>query len=97
MKKTKINNKSYKLRKTIVEHPFGTIKRHYGYTYFNRKGLANTDAEASSFCVAYNLKRAINIIGVMTIIEKINQRMDNFSSFLKSTFIKHVYGYTIPH
>jgi hypothetical protein len=31
----------FKLRKTLAEHPFGTIKRWFGYTHFLLKGLAN--------------------------------------------------------
>jgi len=30
----------FKLRKTLAEHPFGTIKRWFGYTHFLLKGLA---------------------------------------------------------
>ena len=29
----------FKLRKTLAEHPFGTIKRWFGYTHFLLKGL----------------------------------------------------------
>lgn len=80
IKRTIDNPRIYKLRKGIVEHPFGTIKRHMGYTYFNRKGLASVNAEAASFCIAYNLKRLINILGVQEIIERINKKKGDLSS-----------------
>ncbi|MDF2701057.1 MAG: transposase [Haloplasmataceae bacterium] len=65
---TNENNDIYKLRKTIVEHPFGTIKGNWGYTIFYRRGLKSVNAEGALFCVAYNLKRAINILGIKEIL-----------------------------
>jgi len=50
-------------RKEIVEHPFGTLKRSLGYTYFLVKGLGKVKAEFSLMCLAYNLKRVFNIVG----------------------------------
>ncbi|EDS06770.1 hypothetical protein CLOSCI_02052 [[Clostridium] scindens ATCC 35704] len=35
-KKTMDNNEVYKQRRCIVEHPFGTIKRSLGYSFFLR-------------------------------------------------------------
>lgn len=51
------------LRKQIVEHPFGTLKRSFGYERFLLKGLEKVKAEISLSVLAYNLKRVINIIG----------------------------------
>jgi hypothetical protein len=49
-------------RKEIVEHPFGTMKRTMGYTYFLLKGLEKVRAEFSFICFIYNLKRVFNIL-----------------------------------
>ena len=38
----------------IVEHPYGTIKRSFGYTYFLLKGLKKVRGELSLICFAYN-------------------------------------------
>jgi hypothetical protein len=35
----KAQPEKFKLRKTLAEHPFGTIKRWMGYTHFTLKGL----------------------------------------------------------
>lgn len=67
------NNEIYKKRRSIVEHPFGTIKRTMGYTYFLRKGLDSVNAEAASIFVAYNLKRLLGKLTVPKIIEKFSQ------------------------
>ena len=56
-------------RKCIVEHPFGTLKRTMNQGYFLTKGLSSVKAEFSLSILAYNIKRAINIIGVRGMIE----------------------------
>ena len=58
-----------KQRKSIVEHPFGTIKRAMDAGYCLTKGLPNVAGEFSLTFLAYNLKRAINILGSKKLIE----------------------------
>ncbi len=52
----------FKLRKTLAEHPFGTIKRWFGYTHFLLKGLTKVQCEWSLTTLAYNLKRVLNLV-----------------------------------
>ena len=59
----------YKLRKELVEHPFGTIKRSLGFTYLHIKGLERVSSWASSVFLAYNLKRVINILGIQKLMK----------------------------
>ena len=56
-------------RKSIVEHPFGTIKRNMDGGYCLTKGLRNVLGEFSLTFLAYNLKRAINILGCGKLME----------------------------
>jgi hypothetical protein len=42
----------FALRKQLVEHPFGTIKRGFGYDHFLLKGLAKVQAEWSLITLA---------------------------------------------
>lgn len=51
-------------RKSLVEHPFGTIKRWHDGSYFLLRGLAKVGGEFSLMTLAYNLRRVINILGV---------------------------------
>lgn len=60
-----------KQRKCIVEHPFGTIKRSMDSGYCLTKGKASVTGEFSLAFLAYNLKRAINILGTVKMIEVI--------------------------
>ena len=61
----------YKQRRSIVEHPFGTIKRTLGYSYFLRKRIANVNAETASMFIAYNFKRLLSIFSVEELIKKL--------------------------
>ncbi len=58
-------------RKRLVEHPYGTIKHWMGSTHFLMKRLPNVQAEMSLHVLAYNLRRAINILGTEKIIEQL--------------------------
>lgn len=59
-------------RKTLAEHPFGTIKRAMNQGYFLLKGIKKVTTEVSLTVLSYNLKRAINIIGVAEMIESMD-------------------------
>jgi transposase/IS5 family transposase len=55
-------------RRETVEHPFGSIKQWMGQGAFLMKGLENVRAEFSLTALAYNLRRALNLLGVRTMI-----------------------------
>lgn len=57
-----------KQRLCISEHPFGTIKWHHGAHYLLCKGIQKATAELGLSFLAYNLKRAINLIGTQKIL-----------------------------
>jgi len=50
-------------RREVVEHP-GSIKQWMYQGAFLMRGLANVRAEFSLTALAYNLRRALNILGV---------------------------------
>lgn len=68
--RTRSNKELYKTRQMIVEHPFGTIKRGWGLSYFLTKGLESVKTEASLAFLAYNIKRVINILGIKEMIKR---------------------------
>ena len=65
----KSDSSLYKLRKALVEHPFGTIKHSLGFTHVYIKGLDRISSWASSVFLVYNLKRVINILGMHKLME----------------------------
>jgi hypothetical protein len=66
------NPEVYARRKCIAEHPYGTIKRSWGYTYTLLKGIEKVRAEMSLIFTCYNMRRAISIMGVVGLVEAIN-------------------------
>ena len=58
-----------KVRRSTVEHPFGTIKFWMGSTHFQMKTIKRVSAEMSLHVLAYNLKRVINIMGSKQLME----------------------------
>jgi transposase len=50
-------------RRCAVEHPFGTIKRMTVGGRFLTKGLSKVKAEAALSVLAYNILRAMNLVG----------------------------------
>jgi hypothetical protein len=63
----------YKQRQ-IVEHPFGTIKRSLGYTYFLMRGHEKVEAETYMHFFTYNLKRVINILGIAPLLDALKEK-----------------------
>jgi len=60
------NNKEYyRQRQAIVEHPYGTLKRQWGFNYIlTKRYIEKAEADVGLMFIAYNLRRIVNIIGV---------------------------------
>jgi hypothetical protein len=52
------------IRRSTVEHVFGTLKYWMGATHFQTRTLGKVSTEMSLHVLAYNLKRVMNILGV---------------------------------
>lgn len=62
-KNIEANNQTYKRRQAIVEHPYGIIKRQWGFYYVTtKKGISHASADVGLMFVAFNLRRLMNII-----------------------------------
>jgi len=60
-----------RIRRGIVEHPYGTLKAWMGSTHFLMKRLSNVKTETSLHVLAYNLKRVLAILGARQLIAAI--------------------------
>lgn len=58
-------------RRETVEHPFGTIKARMGATHFLMKTLPKVASEMALHVLAYNMTRAMNIVGIRPLIAAI--------------------------
>jgi transposase len=59
-------------RRSLVEHPFGTMKSWTSANHFLTKRLSGVSTETSLQILAYNMKRAINLVGTRKIMEMID-------------------------
>ncbi len=63
----------YKQRQALVEHPFGTMKRQWGFDHImTKKTKKHASADVGFIFIAYNLRRLINIIGIKPLTELFN-------------------------
>jgi transposase len=58
-----------RIRRSTVEHPFGTMKLWMGSTHFLMKTLKRVRTEMSLHVLAYNMKRVMKIITMETLIK----------------------------
>lgn len=97
-KRQEINSLS---RFYIRKHIFGTIKRQWGYNHTNLRGLAKVNGEMELIMTVYNLKRAMNILGIEKLPAKLKTWKPNYpkadfselkrviiSSFAKTCFLE---------
>jgi hypothetical protein len=70
-KRVRLHKDIYLRRQQIVEHPFGTIKRGWGYSYTLLKGLKKVSADLGLVYLCYNLKRVMNILTPQKMLQKV--------------------------
>ena len=64
-KRVEENKELYKQRQSIVGHPYGTIKRQWGFSYIRtKKTIQRASADGGIMMVIYNLRRIDSIIGI---------------------------------
>ena len=62
------DRKWMKLRQSLAEHPFGTMKWMMGYPRFLVRGLVKARSELALGVLCYNLKRVINMLGTQQLL-----------------------------
>jgi len=83
------NPEIYAQRQAIVEHPFGTMKRGWGFDHIiTKKSMKRASADVGFIFTAYNLRRLINIIGVAQLIEQL--RRINPVFYMKTRLNTHI-------
>lgn len=66
--RVRANPEIMRQRKAIIEHVFGTIKRSLGYDYVLCRGNQKLATEVNLPMLAYNSKRACNLVGIQKLI-----------------------------
>ncbi len=71
----------YKRRQSIVEHPYGTLKRQWGFSYIlTKKGMDRASSDVGLMLVAYNFRRIVNILTIDRLKEYLRILVLLFSS-----------------
>jgi hypothetical protein len=60
-----------RIRRQTAEHPFGTIKAWMGATHFLTRTIPRVSTEMSLHVLAYNMKRAMQILGIAPLVAAI--------------------------
>jgi transposase len=91
------NKEAYKQRQSIVEHPYGTIKRQWGFNYIlSKKGMERASADVGLMLIAYNLRRLINILGMDAFHKMLIYCILQLSSFLRLIRAKIIQIFATP-
>jgi transposase len=67
-RRAKSDRKWMKLRQSLVEHPFGTMKWMMGHPRFLVRGLLKAKSELALGVLCYNLKRVISALGMQQLL-----------------------------
>ena len=87
----KQNETYYKQRQAIVEHPYGTIKRQWGFSYImTKKYKHRAEADVGLIFTAYNLRRLMNIIPAELLREYFKSLISMCISILHQIQLKKV-------
>lgn len=95
------NQQCYRRRQAIVEHPYGIIKRQWGFYYIStKKGIKRAAADVGLMFVAYNLRRIFNLISqnelkvylkeLAVLLSKIVPLENRFKAFIANAIFDHV-------
>ena len=83
------NKDYYRRRQAIVEHPYGTIKRQWGFSYImTKKFIKRAEADVGFMFTAYNLRRLINIIGISELQSYLKEALIQFFAYILSLKLK---------
>ena len=82
----------YKRRQAIVEHPFGTLKRQWGFSYIlTKKGISRASADVGFMFIAYNFRRIVNILTGDQLREYLRILVSIFLSKMRLSRLKNSY------
>jgi len=70
----------YRRRQAMVEHPFGIVKRQWGYDHVLMKGIDKVEAESNLIFLCYDLRRVIKILGINVLIKRLQEISLYFSN-----------------
>ncbi len=83
-----------KKRGSMVEHPFGTIKRTLGWDHYLVRGKEKVGGENALISFCYNFKRVLNILGIALFKEMVLAIQTDNLEGIRQQIVDHVVFYT---
>lgn len=84
--KVKENYETYRKRQAIVEHPFGIIKRQWGFDHImTKRTIEHASADVGLIFTAFNLRRIFNILN-KNVLKEFLRGLISISSHYKKRF-----------
>ena len=81
-----LNKTLYRRRQAIVEHPYGIVKRQWGFYYImSKRSIKHASADVGLIFTAFNLRRIFNIID-HNMLKKYMEVLGCVFSFLNGHF-----------
>jgi transposase len=68
VERTRLEPEKLEERVKLAEHPFGTMKRAFNQGYFLLKGLRKVKGEMGFTVLAYDMRRALNVLGTKALL-----------------------------
>lgn len=76
------NPEYYRQRQQIIEHQFGTLKRHWHFDYTLTRGKERVMGETYLIFTCYNLRRLMSIFGFEALMSKLKANLLSFIEYL---------------
>ena len=67
------NPNYYRTRQQIIEHQFGTLKRHWHFDYLLTKGKTKVMGEVYIAFICYNLRRTVSVLSFNDLMDRIKR------------------------
>ena len=74
----------YQQRQQLCEHPFGTIKRQWGYDHILLKGLKKNNGEFGMIFLVYNFVRVLRILGSQELKKRLERCFFSLSALWRT-------------
>jgi len=84
-----------KKRGSIVEHPFGTIKRNLGWDHFLVRSKKKVQGENALIMFTYNFKRLLNLIGIVLFKKLIVALKDGNLTQIREEMALHIVSFRL--
>jgi hypothetical protein len=82
----------YAQRQALVEHPFGTMKRQWGFDHImTKKSIKRAATDVGFIFIAYNLTRLMNLIGINKLMETSISKCLFCLKYSQCSLYKHIF------